>query len=111
MFEEKNRKRWKTKGRKKKDENKDKKEKCGSIEDNKLVIVTATNKQRRSCFHRNHHQTSFIGGTHVIFLLSLVFSVLLVRVLTVQNTDETWNVFSSFARYKMLLETLALVLY
>jgi hypothetical protein len=83
-FEEENkRKRWKTRGRKIKDEMKDKKEKDGGKEDNKLVIVTATNKQRRPCFHINHHPASFTGGTRVISILSLVFSVFVVKVLTV----------------------------
>jgi hypothetical protein len=82
-FEEENkRKRWKTKGRKK-NEKKDKKEKDGSKEDNKLVIVTATNKQRRPCFHINLHPASFAGGTHIISILSLVVSVFVVKFLTV----------------------------
>jgi len=67
------------------------------------------NKQRRPCFHRNHHQTSFTAGTSIIFFLSLVFSVLVVRVLTVQNTEKIWNVCSCFARYTVPLEALALV--
>ena len=106
--EEKKRKRWKSRGRKTKDVKKDKKEKGGGKQDNKLIIITAMNKQRRPCFHRNH-QTSYTAGTRIIFFLSLVFSVLVVRVLTVHNTEKTWNVCSSFARYTALLEALALV--
>lgn len=79
--EEKMRKRWKTRGRKTKGGMKDKK--GGGKQDNKLVIITATNKQRRPCFRINHQQTSFTAGTRIIFFLSLVFSVLVIRVLAV----------------------------
>jgi len=81
--EEKKRKRWKTRERKTKSGKNDKKEKGGGKQYNKLVIITATNKQRRSCFRINHHQTSFTAGTRIIFFLSLVFSVLVIRVFTV----------------------------
>jgi len=76
-------KRWKTRGKKTKGGKKGKKEKGGGKQDNKLVIITTTNKQRRPYFRVNHHQTSFTAGTRIIFFLSLVFSVLVIRVLTV----------------------------